>query len=96
MAGSEPGVLDLLQLSRVQAPRLLVIKASRAALLVYIGFIAGRITNGESEADRQRSRVESEASAILSQLRQQRLQISNRSGDVFGRATSGPDDARLD
>ncbi len=96
MAGSEPGVLDLLQLSRVQAPRLLVIKASRAALLVYIGFIAGRITNGESEADRQRSRVESEASAILSQFRQQRLSIGNGGQDLSGRTASQSYDARLD
>lgn len=89
MAGSEPGVLDLLQLSRVQAPRLLVIKASRAALLVYIGFIAGRITNGESEADRQRSLGDPITVPPTKAIDWQRQ-------DLSGRTASQSYDARLD
>lgn len=41
MAGSEPSVLDLLQHVRFRSPRLLVVKASRAALLVFVGYMIG-------------------------------------------------------
>ncbi len=69
VAAGEPSVLDLLSMTGFRAPRLLVVKASRTLLMVFIGFQIGVVVGSKpSEADKQYERVKQSVEQNLKQL----------------------------
>lgn len=91
VAGSEPSVLDLLRLVRFSSPRSLVVKASRALLLVFVGYIIGYAVRDHEKSDVEKSidRVEQRTDAIMQAIKQSRSEGREASVESSGARIAG-------
>lgn len=70
-------LLDLLPYFRV-GPKSLIIKCSRVGLLLFIGFIIGRVTHEKSYIEKSIDRVEQRRAQILQEIQQARAKASGQ------------------